>query len=80
MHILVLLEATFLNINNNNKQSPPQLTAGAEMNREPWKGGCGWSSWMWQRPPQKGRAPEFLWRSPSQKHRVHMASGMQVDY
>lgn len=55
MHILVPLEATFLNINNN-KQSPLQLTAGAEMNREPWKGGRGRSSWMWQRPPQKGRA------------------------
>lgn len=77
MHILVPLEATFLNINNN-KQSPLQLTAGAEMNREPWKGGHGWSFWMWQRPPQKGRAPEFSWRFPSQKHRVHWLQAWEL--
>lgn len=80
MHILVPLEATFLNINYNNRQSPLQPAAGAEMNGEPWKAGRGWSSWMRQRPPQKGRAPEFPWRFPSQKHRVHVASGMGADY
>ena len=36
MHILVLLEANFLNINNN-KQAPLQLTVDTEMNRSTGK-------------------------------------------
>lgn len=47
MHILVPLEATFLSINNNNRQSPLQLAAGAEMTGSPGRRavvgppGCG---------------------------------------